>query len=575
MEEEKVLKDFPDKQITIDINPEELERARVSPDRLPIMKSPEILEPEHHIDKDLRAALQGRCRAVPSVTFRPEESEANGEDPSDWIIYKVPNKLRKIRPAAYTPQLVSIGPFHHGVSNLKAMEHYKAKYMEKFLRRSICNHINEEDLIHEITNTKEDGKLVEKAERSYKEETFEPENKKKYRRDSKKYWEDPKNILRDACFILELFLRNHENPFSPPDEEDNKEDEKYSGEYILSPWVKASIEQDLILLENQLPFFVLTRLFNFIFNHPSININNIPDCPPELKNNEGDQLVDFLILITCEFFNDYYSYRKSCTEENSKNKPFSEYSEEEKKQLVSEMKPIKHLTDDKTEEFPKSSYGLTRCLYSAKQLDDAGVAFGRPKDATYLTHIKIWPDVKDDDKCCWWNCRDRCWWNGRGCCWLNGCCGINCLELKIPQLKVDNNTDCIFRNIMALEQFVYPDKPRICNYIFLLDQLIDTVEDVVFLIDKGIIENWLGSNRDVAALVNKLCDQIVTPRFLYTDICDKLNKHHNKKLNVARSTLKRVYFKDIWTGSSTVVGLVFLVFSLFSTYSTIKNLFFV
>ncbi|XP_060674833.1 UPF0481 protein At3g47200-like [Ziziphus jujuba] len=432
MEEEKVLKDFPDKQITIDINPEELESARVSPDRLPIMKSPEKLEPEHHIDKDLRAALQGRCRAVPSVTYRmkrPEESEADGEDTSDWIIYKVPNKLRKIRPAAYTPQLV---------------------------------------LIHEITNTKEDGKLVEKAQRSYEEETFEPENKKKYRTDSKKYWEDPKNILRDACFILKLFLRNHENPFSPPDEEDNKEDEKYSGEYILSPWVKASIEQDLILLENQLPFFVLTQLF-----------------------------------------------RKSCTEENSKNKPFSKYSEEEKKQLVSEMKPIKRFTDlvrkfmyDKTDEFPKSSYDLTRCLYSVKQLDNAGVAFGCPKDATYLTRIKIWPDVKDDDKCCWWNCRDRCWWNGRGCCWLNGCCGINCLELKIPQLKVDENTDCIFRNIMALEQFVYPDKPRICNYIFVLDQLIDTVEDVVFLIDKGIIENWLGSNRAVAALANILSTKL-------------------------------------------------------------------
>ncbi|XP_060674665.1 UPF0481 protein At3g47200-like [Ziziphus jujuba] len=309
-----------------------------------------------------------------------EKPKTDGEDTSDWIIYKVPNKLRKIRPPAYTPQLVSIGPFHHGVSNLKAMEHYKAKYMEKLLRRPICNHINEEDLIHEIANKKEDGTLVEKAQRSYQEETFEPENKKKYRTDSKKYWEDPKNILRDACFILELFLRNHENPFSPTDEEDNKEDEKYSGEYILSPWVKASIEQDLILLENQLPFFVLTRL-----------------------------------------------YRKSCTEENSKNKPFSEYSEKEKEQLVSEMKPIKHLTDlvrkfmyDKTDKFPTSSYDLTRCLYSAKQLDDAGVAFGRPKDATYLTHIKIWPDVKDDDKCCRWNYRDRCWWNGRGCCWISG-----------------------------------------------------------------------------------------------------------------------------------------------------------
>ncbi|XP_060674894.1 uncharacterized protein LOC125419809 [Ziziphus jujuba] len=470
MEEENVSKDFTTKQITIDI-PEKSER--------PLTKELESECP--FIISGSAAVPPDKLSMVTCAAVSPDNLSIRGihrsPDTRNWIIYKVPNKLRKIRPAAYTPQLVSIGPFHHGKSNLKVMEYHKAKFMSEFLGRSFCNHIEEENLIHEITEIKEeDGKLVEKAQRSYQEETFEPENKKKY-------WEVPKNILRDACFILELFLRNHENQFSPPDEEDkktkqlsdkeikdnacfiferffrnhqiqsrspDKEDEKYSGDHILSPWVKAAIKQDLILLENQLPFFVLDRRWH----------NDLSD-------------------------------------------------------------------------------------------------------------------VKDDDKRCWWNCRDRCWWNGRGCCWINGCCGINRLELKIPQLKVDDNTECIFRNVMALEQFVYPKTPRICNYIFLLDQLIDTVEDVVFLVDKGIIENWLGSNKAVAALVNTLSDQIVTPRFFYADICDELNKYHSKNLNVAMSTLNRVHFKDIWTGSSTVVGLVIVVFSFFSTYSTIKNLFFV
>nr|XP_048334393.1 UPF0481 protein At3g47200-like [Ziziphus jujuba var. spinosa] len=500
------------------------------------------------------------------------KSEADREDTSNWIIYKVPNKLRKIRPAAYTPQLVSIGPFHHGKPNLKAMEYYKTKYMEKFLRRRSCNRIKKEDLEHQF---EEDGKFVEKVQRQYQEETFEPENTKTYRTDSKKYWKDPKNILRDACFILELFLRNHEQvedeKKKQPDKEikddacfifesyfrnhetqtqtpDKEEHEKYSGDYILKPWVKAAIKQDLILLENQLPFFVLTQLVNFIIKYPSINIDEEP------KNNEGDPLANFLIVITCEFFMNYYRYGKPCTEENS----FA-YDEDDD-HWKSEMKDIIHFTDlvrkfmyDKDD--TESSDSSTLCLHSAKQLDNAGVTFGSPKDATYLARIKIWPD----DKCCWWK--------GRGCCW------INCLELKIPHLRVDDNIECIFRNVMALEQFVYPNDPRICSYIILLDQLIDTVEDVDLLVDKRIVENCLGSNKAVVDLVNKLNAQIVVPRFLYGGICDKLNKYHGKRLNVARSTLKRVYFKDIWTGSSTVVGLVFLVFSLFSTYSSIKNLF--
>nr|XP_048322550.1 uncharacterized protein LOC125420041 [Ziziphus jujuba var. spinosa] len=389
------------------------------------------------------------------------------------------------------------------------MEHYKAKYMNEFLKR---NHITMKELMEEYKE------LPTRIKRSYGDESFEPDNKQKYWMDSVPM------ILRDACFILELFLRNHEKhkeedkkkkqlsdkeikdcpclmfwPFFRKDETQtqspDKEDKKYSRDYILRPWVKAAIQQDLILLENQIPFL----------------------------------------------------FGKPCTRESSKNK------------ISSSTPRRKGNNCDKD---------VTPCLYSAKQLNNAGVMFRCPKDGKYLASIDTWPAVENYNKCCQW-------WKGRGCCWLNRCCWINCLELKIPQLKVQDNTECIFRNVMALEQFSYPNEPRVCNYIFLLDQLIDTVEDVDLLVDKKIIENWLGTNKAVADLVNKLCDQIVTPRFLYAKICEKLNEHHEKRLNVARSTLKRVYFKDIWTGSGTVVGLVFLVFSLFSTYSTIKNLFFV
>ncbi|XP_023909370.2 UPF0481 protein At3g47200 [Quercus suber] len=57
-------------------------------------------------------------------------------------------------------------------------------------------------------------------------------------------------ILEDSIFIIELFLRNYEDP----------KDEK---DYILSkPCLKDGIMQDLILLENQLPFFILDRLYD-------------------------------------------------------------------------------------------------------------------------------------------------------------------------------------------------------------------------------------------------------------------------------------------------------------------------
>ena len=46
------------------------------------------------------------------------------EPPStgDCCIYKVPSKIRKLNEDAYTPSVVSIGPFHHGHPELQNME---------------------------------------------------------------------------------------------------------------------------------------------------------------------------------------------------------------------------------------------------------------------------------------------------------------------------------------------------------------------------------------------------------------------------------------------------------------------
>ena len=68
-------------------------------------------------------------------------------------------------------------------------------------------------------------------------------------------------VLVDSTFIIELFLRNQENEKRIQENEPllkndaKKEDEE---DYILSkPWLEEGIKQDLMLLENQLPFFIL------------------------------------------------------------------------------------------------------------------------------------------------------------------------------------------------------------------------------------------------------------------------------------------------------------------------------
>ena len=61
---------------------------------------------------------------------------------------------------------------------------------------------------------------------------------------------------------------------------------------------------------------------------------------------------------------------------------------------------------------------------------------------------------------------------------------------------------------MALEQCHYPSEAYICNYIVLLDYLINNRDDVELLVDKGIIVNSLGSNKAVATMVDRLALEI-------------------------------------------------------------------
>ena len=60
-------------------------------------------------------------------------------EPPQWAercIYRVPQRLRQVKQEAYTPKLISIGPFHHGKEELRDMETLKLRYYIEFCRRT-------------------------------------------------------------------------------------------------------------------------------------------------------------------------------------------------------------------------------------------------------------------------------------------------------------------------------------------------------------------------------------------------------------------------------------------------------
>ncbi|XP_030967526.1 UPF0481 protein At3g47200-like [Quercus lobata] len=415
----------------------------------------------------------------------PQDKEPAIQWHSECCIYKVPKRLREVNDKAYTPKLISIGPIHRGNSELKDMERRKQTYCDKFFRRT--NKAKEEF-----------ERIVEENKKKicdcYAEEITQPCEE-----------EFVKMILLDSIFIIELFWMSA-----------NKEDRN---EYILSkPWLKEGITYDLILLENQLPLFILNELYS----------------------QSGDE--GCFITLACNFF-------------------FPEH-----KELPTEMEGVKHLTDLRRNFYrpppldhllnPKTDSPIEHLYRATKLVDNAGLIFQKPKQFVGERELL---DIKLKKP---WDIRPTsCLMN----CFINFS-GFKCLQtrLVVPQFVVDDGTEELFRNLMALEQCHYPSKAYICNYIVLLDYLINSKEDVELLVDKRVIVNLLGSNKAVAEMVNKLCLEIVEVDSYYRHIADDLNNLYDSHWNQNLASLRNVYFKNIWRGSATVVGVLVLLITIFT-----------
>ncbi|KAI8011364.1 UPF0481 protein [Camellia lanceoleosa] len=145
--------------------------------------------------------------------------------PSERCIFRVYDPLRNENKKAYEPEVVAIGPYHHDKDNLQPMEERKLRYLKQLL-----NQRNEGSAERYI-------KALRESEQRAREFYAEP-----IRLDSNEFVE---MMLLDSCFIVEL-LRGYKMP--------------------NDRLVENALIRDLMLFENQLPFFIVNKLFDMTKN---------------------------------------------------------------------------------------------------------------------------------------------------------------------------------------------------------------------------------------------------------------------------------------------------------------------
>ncbi|XP_055802624.1 putative UPF0481 protein At3g02645 isoform X2 [Solanum dulcamara] len=359
--------------------------------------------------------------------------------------------------------MVSIGPYHKKNPQLDSMEKYKKLYLRRFLQRK--EGLNVESCISEMV------KLKKEALECYD--------------DMKDI--DTKMLLLDGCFVVE-FIRER----SPKGEDKIININDY---YIC---------RDLLLLENQLPFFVLDQLY--------LMTKQDDDEPLAILANDTFNYFGGLPIVIPESFSE------------------TEYNAGTIKHLLH----LLHIFSCHGNTMKKSNDYKTMemVMPNATELSEAGVSFAKDSNMKSLFDIKF----------------------ERGL-------------MTIPCFRVEDDTETILRNLIAYEQQSSDVHPiYFSDYASFMDQLIDSDKDVNLLRQKGIIVNYLGEDKEVASLFNKIGKGVTTYRdFYYKDEFKKANKHCEKTWNRTMASLMHNYFSSPWVGASTVAAIIFLILTAIQT----------
>ncbi|PWA74525.1 hypothetical protein CTI12_AA251870 [Artemisia annua] len=339
-------------------------------------------------------------------------------------IYRVPELLRKVSHLSYSPRVLSIGPFHKQSEILKRLEAHKITYVhnlfdrlqpspwENTMKACIRKVLDKIDLIRSCY----EGKM-----KVYDDNEF------------------AKMMVLDGCFILELIYASH------------RDHEGHS--FFDINLVNLNVMRDLVLLENQIPFFVLRDIFKC----------TISEFDPEVC----------LTMLVLSFLQEINPFRKE-----------SLY----KIQIpATPGKDYDHIL------------GLLQNCYQPavpetdQDLSRAGVKFV-PKIVDETPKSILAMEYKPPK----FSVLSYSWFKP---------------TFSMPLLYIEDYTESILRNLIAYEQLTPATSNHITSYAFAMDGLLDNKEDIRKVIDSNGLVNNLGSTREASDMINSLCKDVIVENF--------------------------------------------------------------
>lgn len=416
-------------------------------------------------------------------------------------IFHVPHHMRSGRESNYEPGFVSIGPYFHGRQNLSDMENRKAQIaldLDQYISTGQSNIID--TLITRFSSSEVQARACYNDSFDLNSHDF------------------LKMLALDSCFIIMVII----SAFNRVWESVN----------LLGFDIKE-IRSDLLLLENQIPFFIVDDVYDVV----RTRVTSTNPLPYSLRR----VLVPFLCLDMPMILDE------DCFQSNIRNAQGLEHSHLFSYYWSCCLETFTPLIFSSDYSFHRVKAITTRgeFLLSAntdKLIPNATLLY-RKADVTF--QAERYPH--------------------------HDCVRFQNRTVIMPCLKIDPNRTKLLLNFIAFEYFQAARSQIFMSFMLLMDALIDTEEDVALLQEQGVIRNNLHSNEQAATFFNdigNLCSGASRSNF-FDSMCNEVRKFYESSSNRQLATLRHNYCGNPWAVISLVAGSALLLMTFLQTFYTV------
>ncbi|XP_057501651.1 putative UPF0481 protein At3g02645 [Actinidia eriantha] len=439
-------------------------------------------------------------------------------------IFRVPATLSIYKPEAYVPQLIGLGPYHHFQPELYEMERCKLAAASRLQKQ--FNSLEFKYLVAKLN-------LVEQYVRACYHKYLDIEG-------DTLAW----IMAIDGLFLLEFFSTSTTTA--------------YLVDSTGRKLAHGSIIGDIVMLENQIPIFVLSEILSIQYSLPDVVNNMLPTMLMSFCNAISPlKLEDLALSQVCAHSHVldllYHLIAPESVGPNEANALFGKMEDEsitkttsadssKFNQVFSKLwglllnlnvgflskitRPVKNILTV-CGRMASSVRGVS--IFDSGNKEDIKSEngdSGEEKKTLIVEEIMI-PSVSQLASV-----------GVEFCPIVDGKIGSitfdqSCGRLYLPVITLNVNSEVIMRNLVAYEASIVSEALVFTRYTELMNGIIDTVEDAKLLREKKIIINSLRSDADVAQLFNGMSKavRLTNVPFLDKTIQD-VNKYYNNTWQV-------------------------------------------